>query len=129
LAGAWATGLIFLLLGLAFLLFFRNVRSTTVVDHYLMALVNQDYAAAFQYLDPSIRIGQGELDAQAWFIRRAQAYDEERGKITNYALRGFRLKPQTTYTIKITRSARSYTAHLSLSKQGDTWKIIGFDLF
>src|SRR5579859_3483816 len=42
LAGAWATGLVFLLGGLILPLFFHHVRSATVVDHSFMALVNQD---------------------------------------------------------------------------------------
>ncbi|HLI87409.1 MAG TPA: hypothetical protein VKV37_01895 [Ktedonobacteraceae bacterium] len=129
LAGAWATGLIFLLLGLTQLLFFRNVNSASVVDNYLRALVNQDYAAAFQYLDPGIMTRQGDLTSQTWFTQRAQAYDE-RGKITDYALKGFSLNPRSAmYTIKIIRGDTSYTVHLALSKRGDTWKISGFDLF
>jgi hypothetical protein len=129
LAGAWGTGLLFLLLGLAQLLFFRNVRSANVVDQYFMALVNQDYTAAFQYLDPGIKTRQDELDTQTWFTRRAQAYDEH-GKITDYALKGFSLNPKSAmYTIKIIRGEGPYIVHLSLSKKGDTWKIIGFDLF
>ena len=39
LAGVWGTGLVFLLLGLAFLLFFRQSGSATVVDHYFMASI------------------------------------------------------------------------------------------
>lgn len=129
LVGAWGTGLLFLLLGLAQLLFFRNVGSANVVDQYFMALVNQDYTTAFQYLDPGIKSRQDELDTQTWFIRRAHAYDEN-GKITDYALKGFRLQWRSaTYTIKIIRGEGPYTVHLSLSKKGDTWKIIGFDLF
>ncbi len=129
LAGTWGTGLIIWLLGLIQILFFRNVNSANVVDNYLTALVNQDYAAAFQYLDSGIMTGQDEQDSQTWFTRRAQAYDE-RGKITDYALRGFSLNPGSAmYTIKITRGNASYTVHLSLSKRGGTWKIAGFDLF
>lgn len=129
LAGAWGTGLVFLLLGLAQLLFFRNVGSANVVDQYFMALVNQDYTTAFQYLDPGRKIRQDELDTQTWFTRRAQVEDEH-GKMTDYALKGFRLQGKSAmYTIKIIRSEESYTVPVSLSKRGDTWKINGFDFF
>ncbi|MBO0792280.1 MAG: hypothetical protein J2P36_15230, partial [Ktedonobacteraceae bacterium] len=128
-AGAWGTGLVFLLLGLAQLLLFRNVESARVVDHYFTAFVNQDYVTAFQYLDPAIRTRPGEPATQIWFTRRAQAYDDERGKMTNYVLRGFHLKPKTTYTVKVIRGKRSYLIHLSLSKKDNTWNIAGFDLF
>jgi hypothetical protein len=128
-AGAWGTGLIFLLVGLVQLLFFRNVRSANVVDHYFMALVNQDYMTAFQCLDPGIKTPQDKLDTQAWFTQRAQAYDAQ-GQLTDYALRGFSLNPNTArYTVRVKRGQRAYSVHLSLSKKGDTWKIIGFDLF
>ena len=129
LAGAWGTGLVFLLLGLAFLLFFRNTGSAAVVDHYCMALANQDYATAFQYLDLGRMTYQDDLDARTWFTRRAQAQDEQ-GTITDYALKGFRLQGGIAiYTIKFIRSNRSYTIPVTLSKRGDTWKIMGFDLF
>lgn len=129
LAGAWGTGLVFLLMGLAQLLFFRNIASANVVDHYFRALANQDYTTAFQYLDPALKTGQDEPDIQAWFTRRAQAYDEQ-GKITDYSLKGFRLnQKRATYTIKVVRGQGPYTVHLSLLKRGDTWKIIGFTLF
>jgi hypothetical protein len=127
LAGAWGTGLLFLLLGLAFLLFFRNVESATVVEHYLTALVSQDYASAFQYLDTGLQTHQDDLEAQAWFTRRAQ---DEYGPITDYALRDFRLQgTSASYTIKITRGGGSSTVPLFLVKRRGTWKISGLDLF
>ncbi|MDQ2901980.1 MAG: hypothetical protein ABI456_23995 [Ktedonobacteraceae bacterium] len=129
LAGVWGTGLLFLLLGLVLLLFFRNVRSAVVVDHYFMALINQDYPAAFQYLDPGMMTQQNELDAQTRFTQRAQAYDEQ-GRISDYALRGFSLNPWSArYTIKMRRGTGPYIVHLFLLKRGDTWKITGFDRF
>lgn len=130
LAGAWGTGLIFVLVGLTFRLFFRNVRSAIVVDRYLMSLANQDYLAAFQYLDPGTIERQNEPDAQSWFIRRTQAYDDEQGRISNYTLRAFNLNPLSArYTIKLWRGAGPYTVRLFLLKQGDAWKIAGFDRF
>lgn len=128
-AGVWGTGLLFLLVGLAFLKFFRNVRSAIVVDDYLMALANQDYPAAFQYLDPWMMTRQNDVDAQTDFTRRAQAYDEQ-GSISDYALRQFKLNPTSArYTIKMRRGAHPYLIHLVLAKRGDAWKITAFDRF
>jgi hypothetical protein len=127
LAGAWGTGLLFLLLGLTFLLLFRNSESANVVEHYLTALVNQDYTSAFQYLDTGLKTHQDGLEAQAWFTRRAQdAY----GPLTDYALRSFRLQGKSaTYTINITRGAETSTVPLFLVKRGGTWKISGLALY
>ena len=129
LAGAWATGVVFLLLGLAFLLFFRNIASANVVEQYLMALANQDYVSAFQYIDTGLKATLDDLDTQTWFTRRAQAQDEQ-GTIPDYGLRGFRLQGNSAlYTIKTTRGGRSYRLPLFLVKRGDTWKISGLEMF
>jgi hypothetical protein len=127
LAGAWGTGLLFLLAGLVILLFFRNVRSAVVAEHFLSALLNQDFQSALQYLDPWIMTGQNELDTKTRFTQLARTY-EEHGNISDYALRGFSLNlKRARYTIKIWRGTRSYRVQLFLVKQGDTWQIIGFD--
>lgn len=129
-AGGWGTGLLFALAGLVLLLFFRNVKSAAVVENYLVALSNQDYAAAFQYLDPAIMTGQNEPDAESWFARRARAYDDEQGRISDYALRAFQLNIWSArYTIKVRRGAQPYLARFFLLKQGDIWKIMEFDRF
>lgn len=129
LAGAWGTGLVFLLLGLVQLLFFRNVESAKVVESYFLALANQDYTTAFGYLDQVPQTPTGAQDTQTWFTGRAQASDEQ-GPMTDYALRGFQLNSRgATYTIKVRRGERVYPVHLSLVKRGDTWKISGFELF
>jgi hypothetical protein len=129
LAGAWGTGMVFLLLGLVFLLFFRNIESANVVDQYLRALSNQDYATAFQYIDTGLKIPQDALDTQAWFTQRAQAQDEQ-GTITDYTLRNFRLQGNSAmYTIKMIRGGKPYMLPLFLMKRGDTWKISGLELF
>ena len=129
LAGIWGTGLLILLVGLVLRRFFRNVMSAIVADRYFMALVNQDYAAAFQYLNPGIMTYQNGLDAQTWFMQSAQAYDEQ-GKINDYTLRGFSLNLRSaTYRIKVGRSTGSYIVHLFLLKRDGTWKITEFDRF
>ena len=129
-AGGWGTGLIFVLVGLVQLRFFRNVKSAAVIENYLMALANQNYAAAFQYLDPAIMTGQNEPDAESWFARRAQAYDDEQGRISDYTLRAFSLNGWgARYTIKLRRGAQPYIVRFFLLKRGDTWKIMEFDRF
>lgn len=129
LAGVWGTGLLFVLVGLILLLFFRNVRSAIVVDRYFMALAHQDYLAAFHYLDAEIMAPHNELDAQTWFIQQAQAHDE-RGEISDYALRGFKLNPRSArYMIKVRRGTVSYIVFLFLAKEDDTWQITGFNRF
>src|SRR5689334_15905059 len=113
----WETGLLFVLLGLALPLFFRHVRSANIVDHYFMALVNQDYTTAFQYLDPGIKTSQDKPNTQTWFIQRAQAADAQ-GKITDYALKRASLSLKSArYAVKIKRGERSYSIRLFLSKR------------
>ena len=100
----------------------------TVVNQYYTALANQDYAAAFQYLDLSLVGPLGHMITQAEFIERAQAYDAEHGKITNYSLAGVQANPsRRVFTIKVTRWSGAYRTHLRLTKQGYNWKIVGFD--
>ena len=72
-------------------------------------------------------IPQDGLDPQTWFTRRAQAYDQEQRKMTDYTPRGCSLKPKTAYTVQMRRSAGSSPVHLSLSKKGDTWEIMGLN--
>jgi hypothetical protein len=102
-----------------------------VVNRYYAALENQDYSMAFQYLDPSMGGPLGQMITQAGFIERAQAYDAEHGRITNYSLAGVQANPsKRVFTIKVTRgSGASYRTQLRLTKQGYDWKIVGFDRF
>jgi hypothetical protein len=102
----------------------------TVVNHYYAALENQEYAAAFEDLDLSMGTPLGQTITQAQFIERAQAYDAEHGRVTNYALAGVRANPsRRMFTIKVTRGSGTYRANLRLAMQGSAWKIVGFDRF
>jgi len=104
--------------------------AASVVNQYYAALGNQDYEAAFQYLDPFVGSPLGQTVTQAGFIERAQAYDAEHGRITSYSLAGFQANPsRRIYTIKVTRGSSAYRTRLRLSRQGYEWKIVDFERF
>lgn len=104
--------------------------SSSVVNQYYTALENQDYATAFQYLDSFIGSPLGQTITQDEFIKRAQAYDAEHGRVSNYALAGVQANPsKRVYTIKVTRGSGAYRTRLRLARQGYEWKIVGFDRF
>lgn len=103
--------------------------AATVVNQYYAAFANQDYATAFQYLDPFLG-GPGQMMTQAELIERAQAYDTQHGQITGYSLAGVQANPsQRVYTIKVTRGSGAYRTRLRLARQGLDWKIVGLDSF
>lgn len=104
--------------------------AASLVNQYYAALENQDYARAFQCLDPYMGGPLGRTVTQAEFIERAQAYDAEHGRVTHYALRGVRANPSMrVYTIKVTRRSGAYRNRLRLAGQGYNWKIVSFDRF
>lgn len=104
--------------------------ATSLVNQYLTALENQDYATAFQCLDLYMGSPLGQTITQSEFIERAQAYDAEHGRITGYALAGVQINPsRRVYTIKVTRGSGAYRTRLRLSGQGYNWRIVGFDRF
>lgn len=104
--------------------------AATVVNQYYAALSNQEYATAFQYLDPFLGGPLGRMMTQAEFIERAQAYDTQHGQITAYSLAGVQANPsQRVYTIKVTRGSGAYRTRLRLARQGVDWKIVGLDRF
>jgi hypothetical protein len=131
-------GLLLVLVGLLLWLLPGGESPTgTMVHQFYNALEIQDYTTAFQYLDLSIGTAWGQMmvpdqfieKAQVEFINKAQAYDAQYGKITQYALTGVQANPsRRVYTIKVTRlSGDSYKTRLRLMKQGNDWKIVGFD--
>ena len=123
-------GLVLLLVGLFLFLFARNHPSADLINHYYMALKNQDYTTAFQYLNPGMKTPQGQQITQDWFIQGAQAYDGAKGRVTNTTIRNFSLtSTRGKFTVKVTRGEQSYKVHLHALKEGDDWKINGFDLF
>ena len=123
-------GLLEGLVGLLLWLLPGDSPPATVVNQYFAALENQDYATALQYLDLSMVAPFGQIITQAEFIERAQAYDAEHGRVTDYALAGVQANPsKRVFTIKVTRWSGAYRTQLRLAKQGDAWKIVGFDRF
>ncbi len=123
-------GLVLLVVGLLLFLLARNHPSAALIHHYYLALKNQDYPTAFQYLNPSIKTPEGEPVTQDWFIQRVQASNTAQGKATNTIIRQFRLTPKrANFTVQVTRSEQSYPVLLHVVQQGDEWKINGFDRF
>ena len=123
-------GLVMLVTGLLLFLFARNHPSADLIHHYYLALTNQDYTTVFQDLNRSMMTPEGEPLTPAWFMQRAQAYDTAKGRVTNHTIRGFRLNPNRgKFTVKVTRGEQSYQVHLYALKEGDEWKINGFDFF
>jgi hypothetical protein len=123
-------GLLMLLAGLVLRLIPGNSASADVVDHYYAALANQDYLTASQYLDHYMKTPQGQPITPAWFVQRAQAYDAEQGRVTDYRLSGVRANPGLRrFTLKVTRGSSAYKNNLFLRQRGNEWKITGFDRF
>ncbi len=123
-------GLLELLAGLLLRLLPGNSPTANVVNQYYAAFANMDYMTAFQYLDPFMKTPQGQTISPDWFVQRAQAYDAEQGRITNYSLSAVKANPGIRrFTIKVTRERGSYKTNLFLQQQGADWKITGFDRF
>lgn len=123
-------GLLELLAGLVLWLIPGDSPPANVVAQYYVALANQDYRTAFQYLDPSMGTPQGQPFTPDWFMQAAQAADSAQGRITDYALRGVKANPgNRIFTLKVTRGSGPYRTRLSVQKQGFDWKIMNFDRF
>lgn len=122
--------LVMLVVGLLLFLIARNHPSAHLINHYYLALTNQESTTAFQDLNPSIKTPEGEPITQAWFIQRVQASDAAQGRVTNTTIRKFRQTPnRENFTVQVTRGEQSYPVHLHVLKESDEWKINGFDRF
>jgi Domain of unknown function (DUF4878) len=106
------------------------------VNRYYTAMENQDYATAYQYLDPGISLtflGASQQITQALFTQAAQAYDVQKGKISSYSITSTNLNSSTSsgstaaITVNVTRNGSSYDVHLQLKQEGNAWKIVSFD--
>jgi hypothetical protein len=102
-----------------------------VVKQYYTALEHQDYAAAFQCLDPLRGDLLSEPLSQDHFIERIRAYDAEHGRVISHFLSGVQANPGSRqYYLKVARAnGASYSNRVRVKKQGDEWKITGFDRF
>lgn len=102
--------------------------SIQVVEDFYTNLQNQNYQAAYNDLDtPNLTLAQ--------FTQQAQQAEREGGTIQSY-------EPQTpslsinqnapdlshfSYTMKVTRAHASYPALITVSQEGNSWKITSFD--
>jgi hypothetical protein len=113
--------------------FLTHNGATDAVNKYYTAIKNQDYATAYQYLDPNLKTNQGGLSVtQDLFIQAGQLVDEEKGQVTNYTITSTSLNSTNgvntgSFTVHVTRTGTSYDVHLRLRQEGNDWKIISFD--
>lgn len=128
-------GFILLLVGLFLFLRAGNHPSAKVVHHYYTALENQDYAAAFQDLNPNIQTPDREPFTLAWFIQQEQMSKKTQGTITTHAITNFNMTSASislrisyaSFTVKVTRGESTYKTYPYVVREGDQWKILRFD--
>jgi hypothetical protein len=114
----------------------NNSPAKAASQHYYDAIKSQDYATAYSYLDPTIKLTlqgqQQQINAQT-FTQAAQAYDTAKGKVSSYSISSVNLNSSTSagntadITVSVTRNGTAYDVHLQLQQQGSNWKIVSFD--
>lgn len=114
----------------------NNSPAKGVSQQYYDAIKSQDYAKAYSYLDPSIKLtfqGQSQQINEQLFAQVGQAYDQAKGKVSNDSVTGVNLNSSTStgntadVTVSVTRNNKSYDVHLQLKQEGNDWKIVAFD--
>jgi hypothetical protein len=112
-------------LGASFGLFARPfARPSIVVGQYYTAVMHQNYAQAYTYLDAqATRVG-----SLTTFTHAAQALDAAAGTVTSFTLAAdFPTNPQAV-TAQVHRAKGvSYAVHLEVRQVGSQWKIVSFD--
>ncbi|MGB8343488.1 MAG: hypothetical protein WCD86_01325 [Ktedonobacteraceae bacterium] len=93
------------------------------VAAYYQALKQQNYALAFSYLDASAIVNNGQRITLSAFTQMARARSAEYGAILSFSISPY----APLSTVLVTRSSYTYTAHLGMKLEQDTWKIISFD--
>ncbi len=120
----------------ALVLAVNNSPATAVSQQYYNAIKSQDYAKAYSYLDPTIKLtsqGQTQQINEQLFTQSAQAYDQAKGKVSDYSITGINISSSTdtgntaNATVRVTRNNNSSDVHLQLRQEGNDWKIVGFD--
>jgi hypothetical protein len=102
-------------------------------NSYYAALQAQDYAGAYQYLQP-----QGTIQGltQATFTQHAQDADNQYGTVRSYVTGAVNVGTNSntglnfsrfTVVMSVTRTKQSYSVLLTLQKSGNDWKIVDFD--
>nr|BBH94549.1 hypothetical protein KTA_27480 [Thermogemmatispora argillosa] len=100
-----------------------------LVSDYYDAIQRQDYAQAFQDLQPG---GFHAQLTQQGFIQEANDFDKRYGPVLSYQIRslpdlGLQQGPTYTVEVDVARRHLSYTVLLTVQQVGDSWKIIDFD--
>ena len=93
------------------------------VAAYYQALKQQNYALAYSYLDANAIVNNGQHITLSAFTQMARARSAEYGAILSFSI-----SPYTPLsTVFVTRTSYTYTAHLGIKLEQNTWKIISFD--
>jgi len=93
------------------------------VAAYYQALQQQNYTLAYSYLDANAIVNNGQHITLSAFTQMARARYTEYGAILSFSI-----SPYTPIsTVLVTRSSYTYTAHLGMKLEQNTWKIISFD--
>ncbi len=120
---------------LALVLGVNNSPAKAAAQHYYDALKSRDYSTAYTYVDPAITLtiqNQSQRMNPQLFTEVAQAYDTQKGRVSDYSISGINLNSSTSkgntadVTINVKRNT-SYDVHLQLKQEGNDWKVIGFD--
>lgn len=106
--------------------FDHPIRSMAIgmkVDEYYSAIKARDYARAYNCLGTEARAA---ISREA-FITRAEARDVLDGAVAEFA--EIRIDPDDlrSITLAVARPASMYTVHMRLRREGDTWRVAGFD--
>lgn len=104
-----------------------TVSSIPTAISYYQAVQDRDYAKAFTYLDANATTTDGQKLTQESFTQLAQNAFTENGAITNVTMiPGSDDGTQIVTTIDRS-STTHYHSHLTMKKEGSTWKILSFE--
>lgn len=112
----------------------RNSPATALTRQYYDAVKSQNYATAFQYLDPSGLSIDNQPATEPLYIQAARAFDAQKGKVTDYSIPNISINSTNgvntaAMTVRLTRSGQAYDVHLLLRQEGNDWKIVSLDSF
>jgi membrane protein implicated in regulation of membrane protease activity len=119
----------------AFVLAVNNSPARAAAQHYYDAIKGRDYSTAYSYLDPAMTLtvqNQSQQLTRQSFTMVAQAYDTQKGRVSDYSISGVTLNSSTEkgntadIIVKVTRNT-SYDVHLQVKQEGNDWKIVSFD--
>lgn len=103
------------------------VSSIPTAISYYQALKDRDYAKAYTYLDAAATTTDGKKLTQKSFTQMAQDAFTQSGAITDITMvPGSSDGTQIVTTIDRNASVH-YHSHLTMKKEGSTWKILSLD--